>query len=67
MSEQCESKSPVTISGFAVISLVKLTDYNRSNISMCTLNSKMNAGCMFVKKNLVRNLEKNSYIIGCDF
>lgn len=62
-----DSERSVSLLLFAVISLVKLTDYNRSNISMCTLNSKMNAGCMFVKKNLVRNLEKNSYIIGCDF
>lgn len=61
-----DSERSVSLLLFAVISLVKLTDYNRSNISMCTLNSKMNAGCMFVKKNLVRNLEKNSYIIGCD-
>lgn len=62
-----DSERSVSLLLFAVISLVKLTDYNRSNISTCTLNSKMNAGCMFVKKNLVRNLEKNSYIIGCDF
>lgn len=62
-----DSERSVSLLLFAVISLVKLTDYNRSNISMCTLNSKMNAGCMFVKKNLVRNLEKNSYIIECDF
>lgn len=62
-----DSERSVSLLLFAVISLVKLTDYNRSNISMCTLNSKMNAGCMLVKKNLVRNLEKNSYIIGCDF
>lgn len=62
-----DSERSVSLLLFAVISLVKLTDYNRSNISMYTLNSKMNAGCMFVKKNLVRNLEKNSYIIGCDF
>lgn len=62
-----DSERSVSLLLFAVISLVKLTDYNRSNISMCTLNSKMNAGCMFVKKNLVRNLEKNCYIIGCDF
>lgn len=62
-----DSERSVSLLLFAVISLVKLTDYNRSNISMCTLNSKMNAGCMFVKKNLLRNLEKNSYIIGCDF
>lgn len=62
-----DSERSVSLLLFAVISLVKLTDYNRSNISMCTLNSKMNAGCMFVKKNLVRNLEKNGYIIGCDF
>lgn len=62
-----DSERSVSLLLFAVISLVKLTDYNRSNNSMCTLNSKKNAGCMFVKKNLVRNLEKNSYIIGCDF
>lgn len=48
-----DSERSVSLLLFAVISLVKLTDYNRSNISMCTLNSKMNAGCMFGKKNLV--------------